>query len=210
MKQWWLLLAVLFWTGNDAYAAIGMKFLPQVEEPKNMRDIEMERRAAEEAAKKAEDAEMLNQETETEENSTADIPTAATGEQEEGEEKVLMSNKERRLMERRQEIAEERARETSRFKKKAIANTEAREEKYEEIMKRKQEKASRFQKAAMEEAEREKEEAIKKAQESSESRFTEKAKKRAEERARKREEKQKRLRRNRKREALEQQAEQIE
>lgn len=111
---------------------------------------------------------------------------------------ALMSRKEKREAARKAEIAEERAQETNRFKKKAIEDTEAREKKYEEIMERKQQKASRFQKEAAEKELQEKEQILEEENAPSRSRFTEKAKQRAEERAKKREEKSKRLRRNNK------------
>ena len=47
-----------------------------------------------------------------------------------------------RLQKRREEIAKERAMETSKFKQNAIKNTERREKKHEEILKRKREKES--------------------------------------------------------------------
>lgn len=109
---------------------------------------------------------------------------------------ALISAKEKRRNDRLAQIAEERAKETNRFKKKAIQNTEAREKRYEEIMERKQQKASRFQKAAAEKDAVKTEESLKKENEPSRSRFTGKAQKRAEERALKREEKIKRLHRN--------------
>ena len=101
-----------------------------------------------------------------------------------------------RLQKRREAIAIERANETSAFKKKAIANTERREKKHEEILKRKQEKESRFQKAAREKAERKTQEAKEKKKNEIKSRFQKKAEEKAEMRAKKREEKQKRLKRN--------------
>ena len=143
------------------------------------------------------------------ENSFASMPasneTTVVSEQPQTEEKTsdkdetpaFISAKEKRKNDRLAQIAEERAKETNRFKKKAIENTEAREKKYEEILERKQQKASRFQKAAAEQETQRTEEVLKKQNEPSRSRFTEKAKKRAEERALKREEKNKRLHRNR-------------
>lgn len=101
-----------------------------------------------------------------------------------------------RLQKRREAIAIERANETSAFKKKAIANTERREKKHEEILKRKQEKESRFQKAAREKAEKKVQMDKEKKKNEIKSRFQKKAEEKAEMRAKKREEKQKRLKRN--------------
>lgn len=114
------------------------------------------------------------------------------------EEKVYLNNLQEREQARRAEIEKERALVKSRFKKKAIENTRAREEKYQEIMERKKEKASRFQKKAWEKAEREKEEEAKEKEkrEKKKSRFTKKAEARAAERALKRELKESRLKRN--------------
>ena len=101
-----------------------------------------------------------------------------------------------RLEIRREELAKERAMETSRFKKKAIENTERRERKHEEILKRKLERESRFQRAAREREERERKEAIEREKNKEKSRFTKKAEERAEERAERKEEKEMRLKRN--------------
>lgn len=108
----------------------------------------------------------------------------------------LMSKQDQARMERMQKILTERAEETSRFKQKAIANTQAREKRNEEALKRREEKASRYQKEALEQAEKEKQERLKNEQQPSSSRFTEKAKLKAEERALKKKLREERLHRN--------------
>lgn len=102
-----------------------------------------------------------------------------------------------RLQKRREELAIERAKETRRFKKKAISNTERRERRHEEILREKRENESRFQKEARERKEREMEEAKEREKNEIKTRFQIMAEERAEERARKREEKEKKLKRNR-------------
>ena len=102
-----------------------------------------------------------------------------------------------RLQRRREELAIERAMETSRFKKKAISNTERREKRHEEILREKRENESRFQKKARERKEREIEEAKEREKNEIKTRFQIMAEERAEERAKKREEREKNLKRNR-------------
>lgn len=108
----------------------------------------------------------------------------------------LMSKADKVYADRLAKIKAEREKETNRFKRKAIENTEAREKKHAEALKRKEERASRFQKEAQAEAAQEKQEILQKQQAPSESRFTEMAKKRAEQRALKQELREKKLHRN--------------
>ncbi|MBQ8677068.1 MAG: hypothetical protein IJ529_01200 [Alphaproteobacteria bacterium] len=126
----------------------------------------------------------------------ADIVKAEEQAALDGEE--LMSKKARRRAKYLEQVKAERAQETNRFKLKAIANAEAREKKYEEKLKRMEEKESRFQKAARLEMEEKDQEELEKLQEPSQSRFKELAKQRAQERALKQELKEQRLHRNRK------------
>ncbi len=202
MRLFVFLLISFFGTGfaNAAVTESGSELLPEGEKVKSFLEIDMEERELQKEQEKiaeSDDAETKKQgnvkEVKTEDTTDA-VDNSGNGAEE--QEEKLLSEKEKKLMLWRAQIAEERANETSRFKKKAIENTIKREKKYEEIMKRKEEKASRFQKAAMEKAEKEKQEEIKKKMQPSKSRFTEMAKKRAEERAKKREEKEKRLKRN--------------
>lgn len=108
----------------------------------------------------------------------------------------LKSKAEQAYEEQLEKIKEERAKETSRFKKKAIENTQAREKRQQELLQEKKDKASRFTKKAMEKTELKKQKTLQKQQKEPESRFTKKAMKKAEQRAKKLEEKQKKLHRN--------------
>ena len=63
-----------------------------------------------------------------------------------------------RIEKHRIELAQERAREKNKFKKRAIENTIKREKKHIEMLKEKQERESRFQKKAREDELREREE----------------------------------------------------
>ena len=140
-------------------------------------------------AKANDDVEMLNKSEAIEENAK-EVKNVVTDVENVPEEEKT------RLQKRREAIALERANETSAFKKRAIANTERREKKQEDILKRKQEKESRFQRAAREKAERKTQEAKEKKKNEIKSRFQKKAEEKAEMRAKKKEDKEKRLKRN--------------
>lgn len=116
---------------------------------------------------------------------------------EEAKENILLSKREQQRLKRLNKIQEMRANETSRFKQKAIANTEAREKRNEEALKRRSEKASPYQKAALENMEKENQLRLQNEQQASPSRFTEKAKRQAEARALQKELREAELHRNR-------------
>ena len=100
------------------------------------------------------------------------------------------------LEKRRAELAIERAKETSRFKKKAIENTMRREKRHEEILKEKEKRESRFQKRARENEKKRREEAKEREKNEVKTRFQLQAEKKAEARVKKTEEREKRLKRN--------------
>lgn len=117
-------------------------------------------------------------------------------EQEPKEEVILLNRSDKLYREKLAKIQAERAKETNRFKKKAIENTEAREKKKQEIIQKQIDKSSRFQKEAQVKTEEKKQAEIQKDITPSESRFTEMAKIKAEQRALKKELKEKKLHRN--------------
>ncbi len=110
--------------------------------------------------------------------------TYATEEQIDSDnEETFMTEEEKEYQEYLEKIKKERALETNPLKKKAIAKTEEREKKYQEILKRKEEKSSVFQKKAAIQAEKKKIQQIKEMQNTPKSRFTKKAEQRAQKRA---------------------------
>ena len=125
-------------------------------------------------------------------------PFPSIAEETQTDEEILMSKDDIAAKEWHDQVMQERANETRRFKLKAIKNAEKREKKYEEILERKKEKMSRYQLEAQQKNDNEYINNLKKQNQPSESRFTEKAKLRAEKRKMERELQEKRLHRNQK------------
>lgn len=109
----------------------------------------------------------------------------------EAEPEEILTQKEKDILRKQQQVAKERSEATSRFTRKAIERAEEREKKELERQQEREKRASRFQQQAMEEEARKvaEEKGLIAADPSEKSRFTLKAEQRAAERARKEQEK---------------------